>query len=260
MPTALITGPTSGIGRGFAEEFARKGFNLVLVARDEARLNALAAEFELAYGIACEVLPADLAIRADVDRVAERLTDAERPVGALVNNAGFGLNRSFLTASVDDEQRMVDVLVTAVMRLTRAVVPGMVERRTGMVINISSVASWITGGTYSAAKAWVTVFSESLAQELDGTGVRVTAVCPGFVHTEFHERAGIDMTSMPEWMWLDVPAVVNQAMRDVARSRSVSVAGPQYKVFSAFLRHGPRSLARLATASRQRNPRFGARD
>jgi short-subunit dehydrogenase len=260
MPTALITGPTSGIGRGFAEEFARKGFDLVLVARDEPRLEALAAEFATAYGVACEVLPADLTIRADVDRVAERLTDAQRPVGALVNNAGFGLNRSFLAASVDDEQRMVDVLVTAVMRLTRAVVPGMVERRTGMVINISSVASWITGGTYSAAKAWVTVFSESLAQELDGTGVRVTAVCPGFVHTEFHERAGIDMSSMPEWMWLDVPAVVDQAMRDVARSRPVSVAGPQYKVFSAFLRHGPRSLARLATASRQRNPRFGARD
>ena len=260
MPTALITGPTSGIGRGFAEEFARKGFDLVLVARDELRLEALAGEFATAYGVACEVLPADLTIRADVDRVAERLTDAQRPVGALVNNAGFGLNRSFLAASVDDEQRMVDVLVTAVMRLTRAVVPGMVERRTGMVINISSVASWITGGTYSAAKAWVTVFSESLAQELDGTGVRVTAVCPGFVHTEFHERAGIDMSSMPEWMWLDVPAVVDQAMRDVARSRPVSVAGPQYKVFSAFLRHGPRSLARLATASRQRNPRFGARD
>ena len=260
MPTALITGPTSGIGRGFAEEFARKGFDLVLVARDELRLEALAGEFATAYGVACEVLPADLTVRADVDRVAERLTDAQRPVGALVNNAGFGLNRSFLAASVDDEQRMVDVLVTAVMRLTRAVVPGMVERRTGMVINISSVASWITGGTYSAAKAWVTVFSESLAQELDGTGVRVTAVCPGFVHTEFHERAGIDMSSMPEWMWLDVPAVVDQAMRDVARSRPVSVAGPQYKVFSAFLRHGPRSLARLATASRQRNPRFGARD
>ena len=260
MPTALITGPTSGIGRGFAEEFARRGFNLVLVARDEARMSALAVELESAYGIACEVLPADLTVRADVDRVAARLADASRPVGALVNNAGFGLNRSFLSGSVDDEQRMVDVLITAVMRLTRAAVPGMVERRTGMVINISSVASWITGGTYAAAKAWVTVFSESLAQELDGTGVRVTAVCPGFVHTEFHERAGIDMTSMPEWMWLDVPQVVSQAMRDVARSRPVSVAGPQYKVFSAFLRHGPRSLARLATASRQRNPRFGARD
>lgn len=260
MPTALVTGPTAGIGRGFADAFARKGFDLVLVARDETRLLALAEELGSSYGVACEVLAADLSDRADIDRVAARLADADRPVAALVNNAGFGLNRSFLASDIDDEQRSLDVLVTAVLRLTHAALPGMVDRGFGIVINVSSVASWITGGTYSAAKSWVTVFSESLAQELDGTGVRVTAVCPGFVHTEFHERAGIDMSGMPEVMWLDVSQVVSQAMRDVARGRSVSVAGPQYKTFSALLRHGPRSLARLATASRQRNPRFGARD
>lgn len=260
MPTALVTGPTAGIGRGFAESFARKGFDLVLVARNEERLRALAEELGEAFGVSCEVLPADLCDRSDIDRVAARLADDARPVDALVNNAGFGLNRSFLNSDVDEEQRSLDVLVTAVLRLTHAALPGMVDRRFGMVINVSSVASWITGGTYSAAKSWVTVFSESLAQELQGTGVRITAVCPGFVHTEFHERAGIDMSGMPEVMWLDVSQVVSQAMRDVARGRSVSVAGPQYKAFSAILRHGPRSLARLATASRQRNPRFGARD
>lgn len=260
MPVALVTGPTAGIGRGFADAFARKGFDLVLVARDEARLRVVADELGAAYGVACEVLPADLSDRADIDRVAERLADADRPVSALVNNAGFGLKRSFLTSDIDDEQRSLDVLVTAVLRLTHAALPGMVDREFGVVINVSSVASWITGGTYSAAKSWVTVFSESLAQELAGSGVRVTAVCPGFVHTEFHQRAGIDMSGMPEAMWLDVPQVVSQAMRDVASGRSVSVAGPQYKAFSAVLRHGPRSLARLATASRQRNPRFGARD
>jgi uncharacterized protein len=260
VPRALITGPTSGIGRGFAEAFARKGFDLVLVARDRERLEALSAELTTAYGVSCEVLPADLSVRADMDRVAVRLRDADRPVTALVNNAGFGLNRSFLRSDIDDEQRALDVLVTAVLRLTHAAVPGMVERGSGMVINVSSVASWITGGTYSAAKSWVTVFTESLAQELAGTGVRVTAVCPGFVHTEFHQRAGIDMGSIPEFMWLDVPQVVEQAFSDLARDRPVSVAGPQYKAVSALLRHGPRSLARLATASRQRNPRFGARD
>lgn len=260
MARALITGPTSGIGRGFAEAFARKGFDLVLVARDRARLEALADDLSASCGVACEVVVADLSLRADVDRVAERLRDPDRPVTALVNNAGFGLNRSFLRSDVDDEQRALDVLVTAVLRLTHAAVPGMVERGSGMVINVSSVASWITGGTYSAAKSWVTVFSESLAQELSGTGVRVTAVCPGFVHTEFHQRAGIDMAAIPEFMWLDVPQVVDQAFADLARDRPVSVAGPQYKAVSALLRHGPRSLARLATASRQRNPRFGARD
>lgn len=260
MPTALITGPTAGIGRGFAEAFARKGFDLVLVARDEGRLVDLGGELAAAFGVAAEVIVADLSAREEVDRVAARLADDARPVTALVNNAGFGLNRSFLNSAVEDEQRALDLLVTAVMRLTHAAVPGMVDRGTGMVINVSSVASWITGGTYSAAKSYVTVFSESLAQELEGTGVRVTAVCPGFVHTEFHQRAGIDMSAMPEFMWLDVPQVVSQAFTDLARGRAVSVAGPQYKAASALLRHGPRALARLATSSRQRNPRFGARD
>lgn len=260
MATALITGPSAGIGRGFADAFARKGYDLVLVARDEGRLRSVADDLSTKYGVACEVLPADLCQRTDVDRVAARLSDPERPVQALVNNAGFGLNRSFLGSSIDDEQRSLDVLVTAVLRLTHAAAPGMVDRGSGIIVNVSSVASWITGGTYSAAKSWVTVFTESLAQELDGRGVRVTAVCPGFVHTEFHQRAGIDMSAMPEWMWLDVEQVVAQAFRDLATGNSVSVAGPQYKAFSAVLRHGPRALARLATASRQRNPRFGARD
>ena len=260
MPRALVTGPTSGIGRGFADAFARKGFDLVLVARDVERLDSLALELTSTYGVDCEVVVADLSDRSDIDRVAARCADRERPVTALVNNAGFGLNRSFLRSDVDDEQRSLDVLVTAVLRLTHAAVPGMVERGSGMVVNVSSVAIWITGGTYSAAKSWVTVFSESLAQELAGTGVRVTAVCPGFVHTEFHQRAGIDMSSMPEFMWLDVEQVVSQAFTDLALARPVSVAGPQYKAMTALLRHGPRSIARLATASRQRNPRFGARD
>ena len=260
MPTALITGPTSGIGRGFAEAFARKGFDLVLVARDRERLDALSAELTADYGVGCEVMVADLAQRADVDAVAARLQDDERPGTALVNHAGFGLNRSFLRSDVEDEQRALDVLVTAVLRLTHAAVPGMVRRRSGMVVNVSSVAGWITGGTYSAAKSWVTVFSESLAQELAGTGVRVTAVGPGFVRTEFHQRAGIDMSSIPDFLWLEVPEVVAQAFTDLARERPVSVAGAQYKAVTAAFRHGPRALARLATASRQRNPRFGARD
>ncbi len=259
MATALITGPTAGIGRGFAEEFARRGFDVVLVSRDEERLNDVAQSLAATYGVSCEVLPADLALRADVNRVAARLSDASRPIEVLVNNAGFGLNASFLDDDVEDEQRLLDVLVVAVMRLTHAVVPGMVDRGHGMVINVSSVAGWITGGTYSAAKSWVTVFTESLAVELAGSGVRATAVCPGFVHTEFHARAGVDMASMPEWMWLDVPSVVSQAIRDLALERPVSVAGPQYRALTTLLRHGPRSLARRAAASR-RNPRFLNKD
>jgi short-subunit dehydrogenase len=247
MPTALVTGPTSGIGRGFAEEFARRG------------LGELSRELLSSYGVRSEVLPADLSVRADVDAVARRLADPSAPITALVNNAGFGLRTTFLRGDVEDEQRAIDVMVSAVMRLTHAAAGPMVERGNGMIINVSSVASWITGGTYSAAKAYVTVFTESLAQELAGTGVRAVAVCPGFVHTEFHERADIDMSGLPDALWLEVPRVVDQAMRDLAVGRSVSVAGMQYKAVSQVLRHGPRSVARIATSFRGRNPRFGAR-
>lgn len=260
MPTALVTGPTAGLGRGFADAFARKGFDLVLVSRDTARLEQVASELLAEYGVRCEVLPADLSRREDVDRVAARLSDPAAPVAALVNNAGFGLGGSFLRDDVEDEQRLLDVLVVAVMRLTHAAVPGMIDRGSGMVINVSSIAGWITGGTYSAAKSWVTVFTESLAQEVQGTGVRVTAVCPGFVHTEFHERASIDMSSVPEVMWLEVPQVVDQAFRDLAVGRPVSVTGAQYKVMSAALRNGPRAIGRFVTSVRGRNPRFGRRD
>lgn len=260
MATALITGPTSGIGRGFTEAFARKGLDLVLVSRNWDRLSALAEEMSSTYGVGAEVIVADLSSRSHTDRVAERLADRSRPVTALVNNAGFGLNRSFLRSSLDDEQRSVDVMVTAVMRLAHAALPGMVDRGTGMIVNVSSVAGWLTGGTYSASKAWVTVFTESLALDLRGTGVRTTAVCPGFVHTEFHERAGIDMSSVPEFLWLDVDQVVAQAFSDLARGHPVSVAGGQYRLASRLLRYGPRSITRLAVGARSRSRRFGARD
>lgn len=260
MATALITGPTSGIGRGFTDALARKGFDLVLVSRNWERLSSLATEMSSTYGVGTEVIVADLSSRSDTDRVAARLGDRGRPVTALVNNAGFGLNRSFLNSSIDDEQRSVDVMVTAVLRLTHAVVPGMVDRGTGMVVNVSSVAGWLTGGTYSASKAWVTVFTESLALDLQGTGVRTTAVCPGFVHTEFHERAGIDMSSLPDFMWLDVDQVVAQAFTDLARGRPISVAGGQYRLASRLLRHGPRAFTNLALGARNRTRRQGSRE
>lgn len=260
MSIAVITGPTSGIGLGFAEEFARKGFDLVLVARDQARLEDLGARLRDDFGVSSEIIPADLSVRADVDRVCERLADGGRPVTALVNNAGFGLRGAFLATSTDDEQRVLDVMVVAVMRLSKAVLPGMVERGNGMVLNVSSVAGFLTAGTYSAAKAWVTSFTEGLAAELDGTGVRVTAVCPGYVHTEFHQRAGIDMSKLNSWMWLDVPQVVDQAMRDLAMGRPISVAGPQYKAAVVALRHGPRIINRRMVRARRSNPRYGKRE
>jgi len=251
-PVALVTGPTAGVGLGFARALAARGHDLVLVSRDAGRLEQVAADLRSRTGVDVEVLPADLASPEGCARVEQRLADPQRPISVLVNNAGFGLRSGFIRSQVSDEQRMIDVMVSAVMRLTHAALPGMVERRRGIVVNVSSVASWLTGGTYSAAKAWVTVFSESLNVELAGTGVRVTACCPGFMHTEFHDRAGIRTSEIPEWMWIEVDEVVRQALNDAAANRPLSVAGLQYKALAAVLRHAPRALVRRVGSVRSR--------
>ncbi|MFM1964711.1 MAG: hypothetical protein RL134_436 [Actinomycetota bacterium] len=247
MGTALITGATSGIGLTFARTLARRGHDLVLVARDRERLEVVAAELR-GHRVEVEVLPADLADRSQMALVEERLRTM--PVEILVNNAGFGVPQRFSTGDLEAEQRMLDVLVTAVMRLTHAALPGMVARGSGAVLNVSSVAGWITGGTYSAAKAWVTVFSESLSIELAGTGVHVTAVCPGYTHTEFHQRASMEMDAVPEWMWLDTQDVVDRALVDVRKGRPVSVAGTQYKALSLAAQYLPRPLVRAIGSRR----------
>ena len=250
MSTAVITGATAGIGLAFARRLAGEGLDLVLVARDESRLSSLAADLRGPGRIQVEVLAADLTEREGVDRVAARLADRAAPVDLLVNNAGFGLNEGFLDSDVADEQRLLDILVTAPMRLTHAALPGMVDRSQGAVVNVGSVAAWIAGGTYSAAKSWLTVFSESVDREVAGTGVHVTCVAPGFTHTEFHRRAEMDMQGLPEWMWLDVDAVVDAALRDVRRGRPLSVPGSQYKVLSTLARYLPRPVVRRASGSR----------
>jgi short-subunit dehydrogenase len=256
MARALITGPTSGIGVAFAREFAARGFGLVLVSRNADRLQMVANDLQAEFAVPCEVIVADLAERSALDVVEERLRRGD--VNVLVNNAGFGLATSFRSTQVDDEQRLLDVMVTAVLRLTHAAIPGMVNRGNGMIINVSSVASWTTGGTYSAAKAWATVFTEGLVDQLSGTGIRVVAVCPGFVRTEFHDRAEMDVSRIPGFLWLTPQAVVRQAMRDLALQRPISVTGLQYKVLSAILRSTPREWIRRG--SRLRNAVVSARE
>ncbi|MFZ8910370.1 MAG: SDR family NAD(P)-dependent oxidoreductase [Candidatus Nanopelagicales bacterium] len=247
MSTALITGATSGIGLTFARTLARRGHDLVLVARDRERLELVASELR-GHRVEVEVISADLTERDQLAVVEQRLR--ERPVEILVNNAGFGVPQRFSAGDLEVEQQMLDVLVTAVMRLTHAALPGMIARGSGAVLNVSSVAGWITGGTYSASKAWVTVFSESLSLELAGTGVHVTAVCPGFTHTEFHQRASMEMDALPEWMWLDPQEVVDRALADVRKGRPVSVAGRQYKALSLAAQYLPRPLVRAIGARR----------
>lgn len=251
MTTALITGATAGLGRGFAAALAAKGHDVVLVARTQDRLDDVAGELHAEYGVSVQTLTADLSVRADVDRVAARLTDAAAPIEVLVNNAGFGIEDAFTRSSVDDEQQLLDVLVVAVMRLTHAALPGMIERRSGQVLNVSSVAGWITGSTYSAAKSWVTVFTEGLAGELAGTGVSATAVCPGFTHTEFHQRADMDISGVPEFMWLTTDQVVSQALKDADKGRVISVAGRQYEALSLVAQYLPRPLVRRISGGRR---------
>ncbi len=250
----MITGPTSGIGQGFAQALAAQGHDLLLVSRDQARLDALAEEIRRDFSVRADVVTADLTDRSDIERIAGLIRSDE--IDVLVNNAGFGVKGGFLDTSFQQEQQMLDVLVTAVMQLTHAAVPGMVERGRGYIFTVSSVAGWITGGTYSAAKAWATVFTESLAVELSGTGVQPIAVCPGFTRTEFHQRAGMQMDSVSEWMWLNVDDVVSQALRDARAGRVISIAGTQYKTLSSLLRVLPRPLVRRATGVRQASSRF----
>jgi len=250
MTTALITGGTAGIGAEFARQLAARGDDLVLVARDGARLEAYAEELRARHRVDVEVLVADLSDRAGLATVEARLADADRPIDLLVNNAGFGVNQVFVGGDLDAEQRMLDLLVTAVMRLSHAALPGMVARGTGGVINVSSVASFIAGGTYSAAKSWVTVFSESIDRQLRGTGVTVTALCPGFTHTEFHQRAEMDVDHLPDWLWLDAPDVVRGALSDFGRGKPVSVPGAQYKALSTLARYLPRPVVRRASGVR----------
>ncbi|GLP77865.1 dehydrogenase [Mycobacterium antarcticum] len=245
-PVALITGPTSGLGMGFARRYALDGYDLVLVARDVERLERLAAELHDEAGVDVEVLAADLAVAADRAKVADRLAEGVR---VLVNNAGFGTSGEFWSADLEALQSQLDVNVTAVMHLTRAALPPMLAARAGTVINVASVAGLLPGrgSTYSASKAWVISFSEGLANGLDGTGVGVHALCPGFVRTEFHERAGIDMEGTPSLLWLEVADVVRDCLADVAKGQIVIVPGVQYKVLTTAGRMVPRSLVRAAT-------------
>ena len=251
MTRVLITGATAGIGAEFARQFAERGDDLVLVARNVERLEQFADEIRTRSRVAVEVLPADLADREQCALVEERLS-GQQPIDILVNNAGFGLTQPFVGGDVEDEQKLLDVMVTAVMRLTHAALPGMVSRGRGGVINNSSVASFIAGGTYSAAKAWVRVFSESLHGPMAAKGVTVMALCPGYTHTEFHERAGINKSRVQDWLWLDSPMVVRESIRDFNRGKAVSIPSGQYKVLSAAATYLPRPLVRRVGLASQK--------
>ncbi|GGX67064.1 SDR family NAD(P)-dependent oxidoreductase [Streptomyces anandii] len=242
MTTALITGSTAGIGAAFARRLAADGHNLVLVARDTKRLRDQATELHDRHGIEAEVLTADLATDEGIEAVADRLGDRRNPVDLLINNAGFGNKGRYLDVSMADELKMVKVHVEAVLRLTSAATAAMRERGRGGVVNVASVAAFVPRGTYGASKAWVVQFTQGAARDLAGSGVRLMALCPGFVRTEFHQRAGMGTDNIPNWMWLDADKLVSAALADLARGKTLSIPDPRYKALMGLVKVTPRGL------------------
>ena len=250
--TALVTGATSGIGAAFASRLAREGNDLVLVARDTERLQTKAKELREAHNIDVEIITADLATSEGLSQVEARLRDNERPIEILINNAGLGMKGSFLENEPDAHDYMLDVNVRAVLRLCHAALSQMIERGHGDIINVASVAAYTpsfrSSATYSATKAFVITLTEGIAATTRRSGVRVSAVAPGFVRSEFHQRLGITMKKLPKFMWLEPDFVVDVALREMRKRKVLSVPALPYKaiVFAGGIM-APNLLKKIAT-------------
>jgi hypothetical protein len=246
-PIALITGASSGIGAEFARARAARGDDLVVVARDEARLEELAERVEKEHGVDVEVLLADLTTTKGAAVVEARLESVDPPIDLLVNNAGFGTVGKFAELPREVEAREVALNVVALMRLCHAALPGMVGRGRGGIINVSSLAGYQPtplNATYGGTKAFVTSFSHALHEEVRGTGVNVMVLCPGFTRTEFQERAGLDSNAVPGFLWQSAEAVVAAALRAYDNGRAVCIPGPLNQAGAVFSSALPAGITR----------------
>lgn len=241
---ALVTGATAGIGYEFAKLLASENHNIVLVARDETRLKKVAKELKAQYGIKCEVLAADLSKKKSLETVASRISQTDKRIEVLINNAGFSVNQSISNGSYVAEEEMLNVLVTSVLRLSHAAAAQMRKNGSGDILIVSSVASFMAGGTYSSAKAWATNFAESLAAEVNKYGVNVSALCPGFTHTEFHARAKYDKSEVANWLWLNADYVVRTGWKDHKSGKVISIPSLRYKFLVLLMKVVPRSIIR----------------
>jgi uncharacterized protein len=246
--TALITGASAGLGATYARHLAAQGFDLILVARRLERLEALAAKLRQQYLIQVEPLSADLSNPNDLERLEKYISQCDT-LSMLVNNAGFGIPGNFSDVDIHKTLNMIDVMVIACVRLARAALPGMITRKCGAIINISSIAAFTAAQgnpTYAATKAYLNAFSEALAFELRGTGVKVQAVCPGFTITEFHDAGEYEGTNtrstVPKWLWVTADQVVTQSLKDLIRGKLYSIYGTKYRLAAVLGRLGFASL------------------
>lgn len=250
---ALVTGATSGIGESFTRLLADNNYNIVLVARDVSRLQERASGLEVQYKVQTHIIQADLSTDAGCAAVEQYI--ANNQIEVLINNAGFGINKAFTMSELVAEQRLLDVLVATPMRFMHVALPLMKQRNKGVVINVSSVAGYIAGGTYSAAKSYLTVLTESLHTELAGTDVKISALCPGFTRTEFHQRGRMSMKGLPNFMWLDSDALVSKAWSDALKGKAVSIPGWQYKLLVFVIQGLPRTIVRKVGMSMRKKQR-----
>lgn len=244
MTRALVTGASSGLGVSFARQLAAAGNDLVLVARGAPAMERLGTELSGTHGIHAEILPADLADRAQLAKVAERIGAGD--VDTVVNNAGFGFYGPVVAHSVEQELGMVDVDVAAVVALTLAATKVMVPRRSGSILNVASVAAFATtpeSATYSAAKSFVLMFTEALHDEVEASGVHVSVLCPGFTRTNFQANAGLE-PKLPAFFWAEADDVVRAGLAALGRNQAVCVPGLLNKVVAASPRFGPRPFVR----------------
>jgi short-subunit dehydrogenase len=250
---ALVTGATAGIGESFTRLLADNNYNIVLVARDLPRMQERARDLESKYGVSTHIIQADLATDAGCAVVEQYI--ANNQIDVLINNAGFGINKAFTMSVLNEEEQLLDVLVRTPMRLMHVALPLMKQRNKGVVINVSSVASFIAGGTYSASKSYLTVLSESLHTELIGTNVKISALCPGFTRTEFHQRGRMSMKGLPAFMWLNSDALVAKAWSDALKGKAVSIPGWQYQLLVFVIQLLPRSIVRKVGMSMRKKQR-----
>ena len=249
MTRALITGSTSGLGLEFAWQLAGAGHDLTLVARHEDRLAAVAAQIEAVSGVKVEVLAADLSETNEAYRVARRLTDPVKPINLLVNHSGHTVRSQFLECEVEEQVEQIDTMVRGTMILSHAAARAMVKKGHGAILNVSSLAGFTTTSVPAAAKSWITIFTEALALELEDTGVTATVLLPGFVHTESHENAAVNIEGIPRVTWMKAPFVVEQALKDCAAGEVVSVPSLAFRT-ETLGKATPRAVRRAFLSDR----------